>query len=187
VSSSTVKKLGPIARVGHRINASRALQTKDRRGNRRSGALGWEFCHVCVDDATRLAYAEVLFDEKGSTDAGFLRRAAAWFASMGISIEAVMNDNGACYLSRAHADACAELGLRHLFTRLYRPQTNGKAERFIKTLIDRWTYGAICGTSAERTRVLPGWLTHYKLNRRHGSLGYRPPAARLRELEQRRE
>ena len=180
-----VKKLGRISRrgAGHRVTGHRASQFKV--GPRRVGATGWEFCHVCVDDATRLAYAEVLPDERGPTAAGFLRRAAAWFASMGVMLEAVLSDNGACYRSRAHAAACAELGLRHLFTRPYRPRTNGKAERFIQTLTDRWAYGAIYGTSAERTRALPGWLSHYNFRRRHGSLGHRPPAARLAELEQR--
>ncbi len=157
------------------------------RPGRSLGTAGWEFVHVCVDDATRLAFAEVLPDEKGATAAGFLRRAAEWFASMGISLEAVMSDNGSCYRSGAHAEACSELGIRHLFTGPYRPRTNGKAERFIQTLTDKWAYGAIYGTSTERTRALPGWLTHYNFRRRHGSLGHRPPAARLRELEQRRE
>jgi transposase len=180
-----VKKLGRISvkGAGHRVIGNRASQFSV--GPRRLGATGWEFCHVCVDDATRLAYAEVLPDEKGPTAAGFLRRAVTWFASMGIEVRAVMSDNGACYRSRTHAAACAELGLRHLFTRPYRPRTNGKAERFIQTLTGRWAYGAIYGTSAERTRALPGWLSHYNFRRRHGSLGHRPPAARLRELEQR--
>ena len=178
-----VKKLGRFARPGWRASG------KQGRGapgyHRKANQLGWECCHVAVDDATRLAYAEVLPDERGATAAGFLRRAAAWFASMGISLEAVMSDNGACYRSGAHACACAELGMRHLFTRPYRPRTNGKAERFIQTLCRRWAYGAIYGDSMERTRALPGWLTHYNFTRRHGSLGHRPPAARLRELEQR--
>jgi len=180
-----VKKLGRISvkGAGHRVTGNRTSQFSV--GPRRLGATGWEFCHVCVDDATRLAYAEVLPDEKGQTAAGFLRRAVTWFASMGIEVRAVMSDNGACYRSGAHAGACAELGLRHLFTRPYRPRTNGKAERFIQTLTGRWAYGAIYGTSAERTRALPGWLSHYNFRRRHGSLGHRPPAARLRELEQR--
>jgi transposase InsO family protein len=179
-----VKKLGRIKGAGHRMVGHRKSQNRRRRA-RRAGELGWEFVHVCVDDATRLAYAEVLPDEKGQTAAGFLRRAAAWLASLGVEARAVMTDNGACYRSRAHAAACSELGLRHLFTRPYRPRTNGKAERFIQTLTDRWAYGAVFGTSAERTRALPGWLHHYNFRRRHGSLGHRPPAARLRELEQR--
>ncbi len=177
-----VKKLGRIQGVGHRISGTRQSQKKKRREGRRSGALGWEFCHVAVDDATRLAYVEVLPDERGSTAAGFLRRAAAWFASMGVEVEAVMSDNGACYRSRAHAEACSELGLRHLRTQPYRPRTNGKAERFIQTLQNKWAYGAIYGTSAERTAALPGWLTYYNFQRRHSSLGQRPPGARLAEL-----
>ena len=156
-----------------------------RKGGRSLGTAGWEFVHVCVDDATRLAFAEVLPDEKGATAAGFLRRAAEWFASMGISLEAVMSDNGSCYRSGAHAEACSELGIRHLFTRPYRPRTNGKAESFIQTLTDKWAYGAVYGDSAERTRALPGWLSHYNFRRQHGSLAKRPPAARFAELEQR--
>ena len=177
-----IKKLGRIAGAGHRMIGSRRSQNK-RRANRRTGALGWEFVHVAVDDATRLAYAEVLADERGQTAAGFLRRAVAWFASFDIDVERVMSDNGACYRSNVHALACRELGIRrHLFTRPYRPRTNGKAERFIQTLARRWAYGAIYGSSAERTAALRGWLTHYNFNRRHGSLGHRPPGARLREL-----
>jgi len=179
-----VKKLGRIqAGAGKRIAGRRHYTPTrtDRAGHRRK-TIGWEFVHVCVDDATRLAYAEVLPDEKGPTAAGFLRRAAAWFASLGVTVEAVMSDNGSCYVSRAHAEACAELGMRHLRTRPYRPRTNGKAERFIQTLQNKWAYGAIYGTSAERTAALPGWLTHYNFRRRHGSLGHRPPGARLAEL-----
>jgi transposase InsO family protein len=106
---------------------------------------------------------------------------------MGVPVERVLSDNGACYRSRVHAVACAELGMRHLFTRPYRPRTNGKAERFIQTLTNRWAYGAIYGSSAERTAALPGWLDHYNFRRGHGSLGHRPPATRLAELEQPRE
>ena len=182
-----VKRLGRIRGVGHRISGSRASQKKERREGRRTGALGWEFVPVCVDDATRLAYVEVLPDEKGPTAAGFLRRATEWFKGMGITVERVLSDNGACYRSGAHAEACTELGIRHLRTRPYRPRTNGKAERFIQTLVNRWAYGAIYGNSAERTAALSGWLTHYNFNRRHGSLGHRAPAARLAELEQRGE
>jgi transposase InsO family protein len=106
---------------------------------------------------------------------------------MGIRVERVLSDNGACYRSGIHAEACAELKMRHLFTRPYRPRTNGKAERFIQTLTNRWAYGAIYGSSAERTAALPGWLDHYNFRRRHGSLGHKAPAARLAELEQRAE
>jgi transposase InsO family protein len=174
-----VKKLVRIrGGAGHRVTGKRTHQAK---------GAGWEFVHVCVDDATRLAYVEVLSDEKGATAAGFLRRAVAWLAGMGVAVERVLSDNGACYRSRAHAAACSELGMRHLFTRPYRPRTNGKAERFIQTLTNRWAYGAVYGSSAERTAALPGWLDHYNFRRRHGSLGHRPPAARLAELEQPRE
>jgi transposase InsO family protein len=183
-----VKKLGRIHHAGHRVTGHRRDRAPRRQeGPRRVGTVGWEFVHVCVDDATRLAYVEVLADERGATAAGFLRRAVAWFGGMGITVERVLSDNGACYLSRVHAAACRELGLRHLRTRPYRPRTNGKAERFIQTLTNRWAYGAIYGDSAERTAALPGWLDHYNFRRGHGSLGHRPPAARLAELEQPRE
>jgi len=182
-----VKKLGRISArgAGHRVLGVGRRQSQEKVGPKRLGATGWEFVHVCVDDATRLAYVEVLPDEKGATAAGFLRRAVAWFAGMGITVERVLSDNGACYRSQLHAQACSELGMRHLFTRPYRPRTNGKAERFIQTLTNRWAYGAIYGSSAERTAALSGWLDHYNFRRRHGSLGHKSPAARLAELEQR--
>ncbi len=182
-----VKRLGRISQkgAGHRVLGHRRSQF--RVGPKRVCATGWEFVHVCVDDATRLAYAEVLADERGPTAAGFLARAVAWFRSMGITIERVMSDNGACYRSQLHAQACRDLGLKHLFTQPYRPRTNGKAERFIQTLTRRWAHGAIYGTSAERTAVLPGWLNHYNYTRPHGSLGHKAPAARHAELKQRRE
>jgi hypothetical protein len=184
-----VKKLGRISvrGAGHRVTGNRRSQFELGRGDARRKATGWEFVHVCVDDATRLAYVEVLADEKGTTAAGFLRRAVAWFKGMGITVERVLSDNGSCYRSGVHARACAELDMRHLFTRPSRPRTNGKAERFIQTLTNRWAYGAIYGSSAERTAALPGWLDHYNFRRGHGSLGHRPPAARLAELEQPRE
>jgi transposase InsO family protein len=183
-----VKKLGRIeGGAGKRVTGGRRShhnrQLRDAAGVRRH-TVGWEFVHVCVDDATRLAYVEVLPDEKGPTAAGFLRRAVAWLATMGVTVERVLSDNGACYRSALHAQACRELGMRPLFTRPYRPRTNGKAERFIQTLTNGWAYGAIYGSSAERTAALPGWLDHYNFRRRHGSLGHRPPAARLAELEQ---
>jgi transposase InsO family protein len=177
-----VKRLARFARPGHRVTGRDAQW-----GQRRAYERGWEFVHVCVDDATRLAFVEVLADEKGKTAAGFLRRAVKWFSSMGVDVERVMTDNGPCYRSTLHAVACRELGLRHLRTRPYRPRTNGKAERFIQTLKNRWAYGAIYGSSSERSAALPGWLTHYNFRRRHGSLGHKAPAARLAELEQRHE
>jgi transposase InsO family protein len=183
-----IKKLARISSkgAGHRVTGIRGPSVERRTENgRQRNVTGWEFVHVCVDDATRLAYVEVLADERGPTAAGFLRRAVRWLASMGITVERVMSDNGACYISSAHAEACGELGLRHLRTRPYRPQTNGKAERFIQTLTRRWAHGAIYGSSSERTAALPGWLSHYNFTRRHGSLGHQPPAARLAELEQR--
>ena len=183
-----VKKLGRISAkgAGHRVTGNRKSQFK-RGGDHGRGVTGWEFVHVCVDDATRLAYVEVLPDERGATAAGFLRRAVSWLKGMGIQVERVLSDNGSCYRSSIHAEACAELGMRHLFTRPYRPRTNGKAERFIQTLTNRWAYGAIYGSSQERTAALPGWLDHYNFRRRHGSLGHKAPAARLAELEQRAE
>jgi transposase InsO family protein len=175
-----IKKLGRILSVGHRIYGSRKSQKKV--GPKRLGAAGWEFVHVAVDDATRLAYAELLPDERGQTAAGFLRRAVSWFESFGIRVQRTLSDNGACYRSGVHALACRQLGIRHHFTRPYRPRTNGKAERFIQTLVNRWAYGAIYGSSAERAAALPGWLTHYNFTRRHGSLSHKPPVSRLREL-----
>jgi len=177
-----VKKLGVINGAGHRVNGRRASQNVTRRGRRQGKARGWEFVHVCVDDATRLAYVEVLADEQGPTAAGFLRRAVAFYASYGITVQRVMSDNGACYRSTIHAVACRLLGLRHLRTRPYRPRTNGKAERFIRTMLGGWAYGAIYGTSTERTAALDGWLWTYNHRRPHGSLSHQPPAARLREL-----
>jgi transposase InsO family protein len=173
-----VKKLGRIARPGHRVTGSRAL----RGYHRRRYNLGWEFVHVCVDDATRLAYAEVLGDERASTAAAFLRRAISFFASHGIDVERVLTDNGSAYRSTVHAIACRALGIRHLRTRPYRPQTNGKAERFIRTMLGGWAYGAIYRNSGERTAALEGWLWRYNFKRPHGSLGRKTPAARLREL-----
>jgi transposase InsO family protein len=177
-----VKKLGRIDGIGHRISGSRASQDARSLWHDGKRNIGWEYVHVCVDDATRLAYVEVLSDEKGLTVAGFLRRAVAFYASHGIRIERVMTDNGAGYRSIVHALACRTLGLRHLRTRPYRPRTNGKAERFIRTMLGGWAYGAIYGTSAERTRALPGWLDHYNRRRPHRSLNRQPPLTRLQQM-----
>jgi transposase InsO family protein len=181
-----VKKLGRIVGgAGKRARQSRrrhySPRLNDAAGVAR-GTVGWEYVHVCIDDATRLAYAEVLSDEKGVTAVGFLRRAVAFYRRHGITVEAVMTDNGACYLSVVHAVCCRVLGLKHLRTRPYRPQTNGKAERFIRTLLGEWAYGAIYGSSSERTAALAGFLWRYNFKRNHGALGRKPPAARLAEL-----
>jgi transposase InsO family protein len=178
-----IKKLGRIDKVGHRITGG-SHKSKIARSNWRKAPrlIGWEYVHVCVDDATRIAYVEVLDDEKGVTAAGFLRRAVAFYATHGITVERVMTDNGAGYRSTLHAIACRSLGLRHLRTRPYRPRTNGKAERFIRTMLGSWAYGAIYGSSAERTRALAGWLDHYNRRRPHGSLSRQPPLTRLAQL-----
>jgi transposase InsO family protein len=177
-----VKKLGriPQGRAGHRVHGQRGLQRNSRKDGKRT--VGWEFVHVCVDDATRLAYAEVLPDEKATTAVAFLRRAVAFYASYAITAQRVMTDNAAGYRSTLHALACRAIGLRHLRTRPRRPRTNGKAERFIKTMIAGWNDGAIYGSSRERTAALDGWLWTYNHRRRHGALGHKPPIARLNEL-----
>jgi transposase InsO family protein len=177
-----VKKLGRIRGAGHRVTGSRASQRGTRREGRRTGAAGWEYVHVCVDDATRLAYVEVLADEKATTAAGFLRRAIAHYRAHGIRVERVMTDNGSCYRGVVHALACKSLGIKHLRTRPYRPRTNGKAERFIRTMLGGWAYGAIYATSAERRAALPGWLDFYNRRRPHGSLSHQPPLQRLETL-----
>jgi transposase InsO family protein len=177
-----VKKLGRIRGAGHRVTGSRASQGKTRRHGRRVGIAGWEFVHVCVDDATRLAYVEVLADERATTAIGSLRRAVAHFAAFGVRVERVMTDNGSAYRATRHALACRALGIKHLRTRPYRPQTNGKAERFIRTLLGGWAYGAIYGNSAERERALAGWLDFYNHRRPHGSLNRQAPMTRLHAL-----
>jgi transposase InsO family protein len=143
---------------------------------------GWEYVHIAVDDHSRLAYAEVLADEKATTAAGFLRRAVCFYRRYGITVERVLSDNGACYRAALHALACRRLGIKHLRTRPYRPQTNGKAERFIRTMLAGWAYGAVYGSSHERTHALDGWLWHYNHQRRHSALGHQPPASRTNLL-----
>jgi transposase InsO family protein len=179
-----VKKLGRIAGgAGHRVTGRpRSNPSRIDAEGRQRRTVGWEFVHICIDDATRFAYVEVLKDEKATTAVGFLRRAVKFFKRHGVTVEAVMTDNGAAYISAVHAIACRALGLKHLRTRPRRPQTNGKAERFIRTMLGGWAYGAIYGSSAERTAALEGWLWRYNYRRKHGALGRRPPAARLAEL-----
>ena len=180
-----VKKLGRFRRPGHRAlgRGPRRRLTQTTAEGRGRGVVGWDFLHVCVDDATRLAYVEVLPDERATTAAAFLKRAVGWFAERGVEVARVMSDNGSCYRSSDHARACRELGLRHLRTRPYRPRTNGKAERFIQTLQNEWAYARLYASSAERAAHLPAWLDHYNSRRPHGSPSHRPPAARLVELQ----
>jgi transposase InsO family protein len=179
-----VKKLGRIqAGAGHRVTGRRGRYTgmrTDAEGARRN-TVGWECVHVAVDDCTRLAYAEVLGDEKAKTVVAFLRRAIEFFRSHGMVVEQLLTDNGSGYRSAIHAIACRALGIRHLRTRAYRPQTNGKAERFIRTMLAGWAYGASYRHSSERTAALDGWLWHYNHHRKHSALGHKPPVARLLE------
>jgi transposase InsO family protein len=165
-----IKKLGRIAGIGHRI-------TGDRR--HRARGSGWEYVHVAIDDCRRVSYAEVLLDERGETVAAFLRRAITWFARRGVRIERVLSDNGSGYRSRIVAAACRALAVAQRWTRPYRPQTNGKAERFIQTLLREWAYGQPYTSSFARQAVLPRWLHYYNWHRRHGSLQGRPPISRV--------
>ena len=180
-----VKKLGRIHDgAGHRITHKRGRYTgmrTDAEGVRRN-TVGWEYVHIAIDDATRLAYVEVLSDEKATSAIAFLARAVKHYASYGIRVEALITDNGSAYRSTVHAIACRSLGIRHLRTRPYRPQTNGKAERFIRTLLGGWAYGAVYRNSTERTAALAGWIDFYNRRRPHGALSHKPPIARLHEL-----
>jgi transposase InsO family protein len=180
-----VKKLGRIVGgAGWRVRGGAQHYNRtftDRDGHRRT-TVGYEFVHVAVDDYSRLAYAEVLPDEKAATAVGFLRRAVAFYGRHGIRVERVLSDNGSAYRATMHTLACKALHIRHLRTRPYRPQTNGKAERFIRTLLEGWAYGAIYRSSAERRAALDGWLWHYNHRRRHSALGRQPPVSRTNLL-----
>jgi transposase InsO family protein len=179
-----VKKLGRIqGGAGHRFTGRQHYNRTftDREGKRRH-TVGWDYVHIAIDDCTRLAYAEVLPDEKASTASGFLARAIAFYRRHGITVERVMTDNGSPYRSAIHAITCRALGVRHLRTRPRRPQTNGKAERFIRTMLTGWAYGALYGTNRERTAALDGWLWTYNHRRRHTAIGRQPPITRLNNL-----
>jgi transposase InsO family protein len=180
-----VKRLGRIqGGAGKRVHGGRKHYNRarvDAEGRRRLSA-GWEFVHVAVDDHSRLAYAEVLPDEKATTAIGFLRRALAFYRRYGIRVERVLTDNGSAYVSARHALACRRLGIRHLRTRPYRPQTNGKAERFIRTLLTGWAYGAIYRSSDQRTAALDGRLGYYNHQRPHAALGRQPPVSKTNLL-----
>ncbi len=180
-----IKKLGRI----HGGAGKRITGVKRNPGRYRADAhvrerkvIGWDYVHVAIDDATRLAYAEVLTDEKAATAIAFLRRAVAFFKRHGMSVRELLTDNGSAYISAVHAIACRALGIRHLRTRPRRPQTNGKAERFIRTMLGGWAYGAIYRSSTERTAALDGWLHYYNHHRRHQAIGRQPPISRLNNL-----
>jgi transposase InsO family protein len=177
-----IKQLGRIRGAGHRVTGSRASQKQTRHEGRRRGVAGWEYVHVMVDDHSRLAYAEVLEDLTASCAIAFLHHALTWFAERGVQVRAVMTDNGACYVAHAYAHALRELGLRHLRIRPRRPRTNGKAERFIQTLLNEWAYARIYASSDERAAALPHFLKRYNFSRPHGSLGKQAPASRLNNL-----
>jgi transposase InsO family protein len=181
-----VKKLGRIqGGYGKRVTGDGRRHNYAKRtdaAGRRRLQVGWEYVHIAIDDATRLAYVEVLTDEKATTAVGFLRRAVKHYATHGITIERLITDNGSPYISTIHAIACRALHIRHIRTRPYRPQTNGKAERFIRTLLGGWAYGAIYRSSTERNAALAGWLDWYNTRRPHGALSHKPPIARLNEL-----
>jgi transposase InsO family protein len=170
-----VKKLARFHRPGHRLLGRGPGRYDERQ-------VGFDYVHVCVDDYSRLAYVEVLPDERATTAIAFLRRAVRWFARRGVRVQAVMSDNGSAYRSRLHQVACIALRIRHLRTRPRRPRTNGKAERFIQTMLAGWAYGRLYHDSNERNQALSGWLTHYNFTRRHGSLGHKPPSSRLNNL-----
>jgi len=168
-----IKKLGRIERVGHRIHGDRRTRAR---------GAGWEFVHVAIDDYSRLAYVEVLANEQAETTAAFLRRALTFYKQHGIKILRILTDNGSAYVSHVFAALCRDTHIRHLRTRPYRPCTNGKAERFIQTLLREWAYKYAFPSSRKRKERLPGWLLKYNHSRPHASLGHKPPISRVRRL-----
>ena len=166
-----IKKLNRFHEIGHRI-------TGDRGAGRSIGA-GWEFAHVCIDDNSRIAFSQIKKDEKGLSASAFLRESVAYYKSLGIKIERVMTDNGACYRSKAFAKVCNQLSLRHIFTKPYTPKTNGKAERFIQTALREWAYAKPYENSDLRAEDLPRWIHRYNYHRPHSAIGDKPPISRL--------
>jgi transposase InsO family protein len=167
-----IKKLGRFEQVGHRI-------TGDRKSQSRSRGVGWEYVHVCVDDASRVAFTEIRKDERKTSAVAFLKAAVAYYARLGVRVQRVMTDNGSCYKSRAFARACKRLKLKHLRTRPYTPKTNGKAERFIQTALREWAYAKAYQHSNDRRADLPVWLHRYNWHRPHAGIGAKPPISRL--------
>ena len=166
-----IKKLGRFNRTGHRI-------TGDRTGQSNSRGVGWDYVHVCIDDHSRLGFADIMPDEKKESATAFLEAAIAWYKSLGITVERVMTDNGSCYRSKAFKKACAALALRHIRTKPYTPKTNGKAERFIQSSLREWAYATAYDTSNQRAQALPHWLHHYNWHRPHAGIKRKPPISR---------
>jgi transposase InsO family protein len=167
-----IKKLGRFERVGHRI-------TGDRTGQSNSRGVGWEFVHVCVDDASRIAFTQIKPDEKAVSAVDFLKAAIAYYKSLGVTVARVMTDNGSCYKSHAFAKACMRLRLTHIRTKPYTPKTNGKAERFIQTALREWAYATAYASSNQRADELPVWMHRYNWHRPHGGIKYQTPISRL--------
>jgi transposase InsO family protein len=171
-----IKKLGKFNRIGHRITGDRTGQSNLRA---RGEGPGWEYVHVCIDDASRIAFSQIMKDEKKRSAVAFLKAAVAYYASLGVTVERVMTDNGSCYKSFAFQKACKRLRLKHIRTKPYTPKTNGKAERFIQTSLREWAYARAYNTSKERAAELPRWLHRYNWHRPHASIGSMPPISRL--------
>ena len=170
-----IKRLGRFGRVGHRM-------TGDRKGQSNSRGVGWEYVHVCIDDASRIAFTDIFPDEKAQSAIAFLKAAVAYYASLGITVTRVMTDNGSCYKAKDFAKACKALGLKHIRTKPYTPKTNGKAERFIQTSLREWAYAQPYTSSAERTETLKPWLQTYNTTRTHSGIKHMTPFARLNNV-----
>ena len=166
-----IKKLGRFETPGHRVTGDRTLGA--------TRGAGWEFVHVCIDDASRIACSQVFPDEKKESAVAALKAAVAYYATLGVTVSRVMTDNGSCYRAHAFRDTCAALGLRHIRTKPYTPKTNGKAERFIQTALREWAYAQTYQTSDHRTAELPGWLHRYNWHRPHGGIKSQTPISRL--------
>jgi len=175
-----IKKLGRFEQVGHRITGDRTRQS-NARGKRdgKAWGAGWEYVHVCIDDASRIAFSQIHPDEKKESALACLEAALAYYASLGVTVTRVMTDNGACYKSFAFRDFCRERGLKHIRTKPYTPKTNGKAERFIQTSLREWAYAKAYPTSDQRAAELPAWLHRYNWHRPHGGIGSQTPISRL--------
>ncbi len=167
-----IKKLGKFNRIGHRITGDRTGQSKTR-------GIGWEYVHVAIDDASRIAFSRIRKTERKACAVAFLEAAVAYYASLGITVERIMTDNGSCYRARSFRSACKRLGLKHIYTRPYTPRTNGKAERFIQTALREWAYARAYDTSQQRAAELPYWIHRYNWHRPHGSIGAVPPISTL--------